>query len=97
MFSSRGKKRWFLDLPVTKYNRSINEFTDLLVKNRRHLYRYDGNGSGCLSWCRKVVMDFAEAGLVAEEAGEIFAQFLDDVRQNKSVGYFIPEDEGIFL
>jgi hypothetical protein len=42
-------------------------------------------------------MDFAEAGLVAEEAGEIFAQFLDDVRQNKSVGYFIPEDEGIFL
>ena len=43
------------------------------------------------------MQDFAEVGWVEQCAEERFVEFVDNVRVNNSAGYFIPEDEGIFL
>jgi len=96
MFSKEAKQYWSFDLPFIQQDdlNTVDSFINLVVCKQRHCYQYDG---GCLSWCRRVVQDFAEVGWVEQRAEERFAEFVDNVRANNSAGYFIPEDEGIFL
>jgi hypothetical protein len=89
MFSNQAEKRWILNLPVIQDNLNTVDFINLLIQRKRHNYQYDGNGSGCLYWCRRVVRDFTEVGWVEQGAEEEFAEFVDDLRMNDSADYFI--------
>ncbi|PSS37214.1 hypothetical protein PHLCEN_2v935 [Hermanssonia centrifuga] len=61
-----------------------------------HRYRYDGESSGCLYWCKRVLTRLEEIKKIP--AGS--AQRLDDVVQEARIAhaniYWIPEDRGSF-
>jgi len=97
MFSSQAEKHWILNLPVIQDNLNTDNFINLVIQRKHHNYQYDGNGSGCLSWCWRLVWDFTEVGWVEQGAEEEFAEFVDDLWMNDSADYFIPKDEDIFL
>jgi hypothetical protein len=95
--STSARVVWSHYLPVVQNNLTVSDFHDLLVRNKRHHYMYDGRGSGCLSWTKKLIQDFSEIGWLDQGAEDSFTEYLADVRRDVSGDFYIPEDSGTFI
>ena len=88
---------WEFQMPVVVEGLTVQEVVDLITANRRERYMYDGNGSGCLSWCTQLLYDYVNAGYVDTNQPGEFEDFVNDLRTTKGGTYWIPEDRGTFL
>lgn len=75
---------------------TVRQVVELVEKNERHHYRYDGNGSGCLSWSMKLIADFIAAGWLKNDAETEFEKFIEQTRKTEP-NYWIPPDAGTFI
>ncbi|KAF9240403.1 hypothetical protein BU15DRAFT_73995 [Melanogaster broomeanus] len=55
---------------------TVDGLLDMLKRNGRNRYRFDDSGSGCRFWCRTVLADLENGGLVASGAVERFDAYI---------------------
>ncbi|PBK76544.1 hypothetical protein ARMSODRAFT_948351 [Armillaria solidipes] len=96
LLSNAASKCWEFPVPVISADLSVQTIVDLITANDRDRYRYDGNGSGCLSWSAKLLDDYVAAGYVDAQASARFTNFIT-VTRTSEVSYWIPHDQGFYI
>ncbi|KIM41880.1 hypothetical protein M413DRAFT_445092 [Hebeloma cylindrosporum] len=96
LVSTAASKHWEFQAPVIKSGLSVQTVVDLITANGRQGYKYDGNGSGCLSWSATLLGDYVTAGYVDAKATEAFKEFIENTRKAEKA-YWIPEDKGTYI
>ncbi|KAK0199105.1 hypothetical protein F5146DRAFT_996424 [Armillaria mellea] len=80
-----------------KQGLSVQTVVDLITANGRERYKYDGNGSGCLSWSTKLLADYVAAAYVGPQATGDFTKFIVKTRKDEATLYWIPDDQGTYI
>jgi hypothetical protein len=96
LVSTAASNVWEFQTPVIKADLSVQTVVDLITAKGRQGYKYDGNGSGCLSWSTTLLGDYTAAGYVKTQATEDFKKFIEDTRKDEPT-YWIPEDNGTYI
>jgi hypothetical protein len=96
LVSTAASKFWEYQAPVIKANLSVQTVVNLITANGRQGYKYDGSGSGCLSWSTTLLGDYVTAGYVKAETTQAFKEFIENTRKAEPT-YWIPEDKGTYI
>jgi hypothetical protein len=94
--SSAASKFWEYRAPVIKADLSVQTVVNLITANGRQGYKYDGDGSGCLSWSTTLLGDYVTAGYVNAATTQEFKEFIANTRIAEPT-YWIPEDNGTYV
>ncbi|KAK7695666.1 hypothetical protein QCA50_000302 [Cerrena zonata] len=97
LVSSAASKFWESQSKIIESDLTVQNVVDLITANGRERYKYDGNGSGCLSWSSKLLADYAAAGYVAATEVNTFTEFIAQTRTREEGVYWIPDDQGTYL
>ncbi|KAF9240405.1 hypothetical protein BU15DRAFT_61422 [Melanogaster broomeanus] len=68
----------------------------MLERNGRNRYKYDDSGSGCRFWCRTVLEDLENGGLVSGGAVERFDAYIVENSRGNPGRFPWPTREGTF-
>lgn len=97
LVSTANSVHWPFTCPVIKADLTVQKVVDLLTANGRDRYKYDGDGSGCLSWTKKLLTDYVAAGYIRPTAVRDFDRFIQTTRAAHAGVYWIPDDQGTFI
>ncbi|KAK0479886.1 hypothetical protein EDD18DRAFT_1206718 [Armillaria luteobubalina] len=95
--SAAASTYWELSIPVIKAGLQVQTFVAMITANGHERYKYDGNGSGCLSWSTRLLNDYVAAGYVDAQAMQNFAKFITTTRHYVAGFYWIPDDQGTYI
>ncbi|KAJ3575745.1 hypothetical protein NP233_g907 [Leucocoprinus birnbaumii] len=87
--SSRAPYYWDARL-IKDY--TTNQVYDLLKRKKFNQYKYNGAGSGCLTWTTALVKLFEDEGIIAKGSKAAFEKKVEEVRNDPR--YWVPEEPG---
>jgi hypothetical protein len=94
---SNNRKVWSPDFALAQgfTGRAMINFIE---ENQLHLYQYNSNGSGCLTWCQGVIGKLAQAGWIERGALNSLIAVVRNFRAHQPFdrerAYWVPSEMG---
>lgn len=82
---------YWWEAPFIK-NYTTTDVHNLLVANKFHHYKYNGAGSGCLTWTTALIKLLEDEGVIAVGSKSSYEELVDKVRADSL--YWVPEEPG---
>jgi len=94
-YSSQSKYKIELEMAETETPTTTTDIANYLISGKFGAYKYDGNGSGCLFWCRSLIRQLEQDGLIKQGSLAILDAEIAAAKQEDK--FWIPDDQGEFF